>query len=166
MKIDKEFVDKYDRLIRERVNASSGPYLDQDEIVSKVYERLLTHFSYDKERGTFTTWLGWVVRSVCSNEIKKRSHSKDALDHSVTLEEANSIIGQEDAGTADDELDRICNAALKKSVSPYDMRIFKEKHIEGLTVAEVAARHMITQRSVEGILYRTMKALREYIFEG
>ena len=158
MNIDDEFFKKYHNLIKDRVNKEGIPNQEVEEYVGLVYERLLSNFSYDEERGPFTTWLGWVVKSVVSNERKKEKRSQDALDHAVGLEAANTVIGAEDAGTVNDELDRVFAAA---KVSERDKKILRDFHLEGYTAGQIAKRHSLQLQSVYSILKRGIKALRE-----
>lgn len=162
MQVDGEFVKEYGRLLETRLLAEGVARHDIQDYMGLVYERLLTNFSYDEERGPLTTWLGWVVKSVVSNQRKKESRSQDALDHSIDLDAANNTIGAEDAGEAKDELNRILYCASSTGlVSDRDVSIFKAHHLGGHTSEELSKRYNITSRSIEDIVYRTMKALRE-----
>lgn len=156
--IDKDFVEEYDELINHLLHKNSNvKHWEVEDYKILVYTRLLENPSYDAERGPFTTWLGWVVKSVVSNEIKKRSRSSDALDHSVDLDMANNVIGTEDAGTAEDELTRIFKAA---QLSPRDEGIVKDIYLEDRTYQEAADRAGMDLEAVKKVVYRAMKVLR------
>jgi len=114
--------------------------------------------SYDVKRGPFTTWLGWVTKSVVSNAAKKKARSEDALDHAVGLEVAANVIGEEDAGDARDELARVFQAA---ELSRRDEGIMRDIYLEGYTYEEVADRHGMGLEAVKKLVYRAMKVLRE-----
>lgn len=158
MKVDNEFVKKYDSLIRHILKEDLHiPVSKIDEFTSEVYMRLLSHPSYDEERGPFTTWLKYVIRSVSGHKIEKENRSRDALDNSIDLDSAHNIIGQEDAGTVEDELDRVFNAT---QVSPQHLEVFKSYHLEGSTRKEIAERFDLPEETVKSILTRVMKALR------
>jgi RNA polymerase sigma factor (sigma-70 family) len=159
MHIDEKFVKKYDGLIKDRLDRMGITGDAFDEIRAKVYERILTSDSYDPMRGKISTWLWQVIRSVVSNERKKASRSKDALDHDLlSLDEATHIIGPEDAGEARDEIHRLIDAA---DIVPRDKRIFLDFHLNGYTSKDLALKHDMNQRTVEQIIFRTMQALRE-----
>lgn len=157
MKIDEKFYTDYDRLIRKLIRDRVRED-EVDEYVGLVYERLLAHPSYDEERGPFNTWLGWVVKSVISNEQKRLDRSQDVLDHAEPLEAAASMIGAEDAGTAKDELERVFAAAR---LSERDERIVRSFHIQGYTADEVAKHMGMEAKAVRQVLFRAMQALRE-----
>ena len=157
MKIDSKFIKEYGRLIRSRLRANGVKSYELDDYESLVYTRLLSHFSYDEKRGPFTTWLGWVVRSVVSNERKKEGNSTDALDHASDLSAAVNVIGDEDAGTAMDELARVFKAS---DLSERDKRLVKDIHIEGYTYKEAAERFGMSLEAVSKVVSRAMAALR------
>ncbi len=159
MHIDEKFVKKYDGLIKDRLTRMGFQGEQFDDIRAKVYERILRSDSYDPVRGKISTWLWQVIRSVASNEVKKAKRSQDALDHDLlSIDEAQHIIGPEDAGEARDEIKRLLDAA---DIVPRDKHIFKQFHLEGWTAKELALKHELSQRNVEQILFRTMKALRQ-----
>lgn len=158
MHIDNKFVKKYDGLIKDRLNRLGVRGEEFDEIREKIYERILSSDSYDPLRGKISTWLWQVIRSVVSNERKKASRSTDALDHDLlSLDEATHFVGPEDAGTARDEIFRLIEAA---DIVPRDKKMFLDFHLNGYTSKDLARRHKMNQRTVEQILFRTMKALR------
>lgn len=158
MKVDNDFVKQYGPLIRDRIRAQRVvPEEDVSDMESLVYIRLTSHPSYDSHRGPFTTWLGWVVKSVVSNEVKKKVRSTDALDHAVDLQAAANVIGAEDAGTAKDELTRIFKAA---ELTRRDEGIIRDIHLEGYTYEEAAERAGMTLEAVKKVVYRAMSALR------
>ena len=162
MYMDKEFVKKYDGLITSKIN-KAGIFGDQfDHIRAKVYERILASNSYDPNKGKITTWLWQVCRSVIANEVKKHSRSQDAMDHQpLQLDDANNIIGQEDAGTALDEIDRIMGAAI--GISHRDKEIVKMSYLQNSSTVDIAEKYDMEQRAVEQVIYRAMKALRQAV---
>jgi RNA polymerase sigma factor (sigma-70 family) len=158
MYIDESFVKKYDGLIKDRLVRMGYQGDEFDDIRGRVYERILASDSYDPERGKISTWLWQLIRSVVSNERKRLARSTDALDHNLlSLDEMTHVIGDEDAGEARDEIHRLIE---KADVVPRDKRIFLDFHLNGWTAKDLALKHDMNQRTVEQILFRTMKALR------
>jgi len=159
MDINDEFVRQYDQLISSHLQRAGLTGESFDDIKAKVYERILTSDNYDPDKGKISTWLWYVVRSVIRNEGKRKSRSKDALDHeTVDLDSIHNIIGPEDAGTAGDELDRVFRQA---PLSVRDKRMVKDYHLEEYTMAELAERYNLSLRATEQVIYRAMKALRQ-----
>lgn len=160
-KIDQEYVEQYDKLIRHILKTVCHVSWDkEDDYAADVYKRLLINPSYNPERGPYTTWLGYVVRSVVSNNRRKEARSQDALDHSMDLDAANNVIGAEDAGTAEDELQRIFNAA-KGKVSERDLEIVWGSHVDNIPRSELAKKYGLSVDGIGSVLTRTMKVLRE-----
>lgn len=159
--VDDIFVERWDGLIMSRLKAEKVEQKYLDDVKTMVWMRLIEHPSYDPKRGTFTTWLGWVVKSVVSNETKKRNRSKDALDQTdgMALEEASSHIGAEDAGTAADELARVFRTTT--SISARDKQIVEDIHLGGMSYQMVATKYGMKVKNVDLILSRAMKALRD-----
>ncbi len=161
IEVNDGFVKKYDSLISSRVRRA-GFYGDRfDHIKSKIYERILSSNSYDPNKGKVTTWLWNVCRSVISNEVKKHVRSQDAMDHpSLSLDDANNVIGEGDAGTAKDEVARIMS---KAKLAPRDESIIRDYHMIGMTAPEIAELYDMETRTVEQVIYRAMKALRQVV---
>ena len=155
--VDNEFIKKYDKLIKHMLVKLGVDSQDIHDMSVLVYERLMSHWTYNEERGSFNTWLGYVVRSVVSNHRQKKARSHDALDHSLPLEVASNVIGDEDAGDAKDELTRIFEAA---ELTRRDEGIMRDIYLEGHTYEEAADRHGMGLEAVKSVVYRAMKALR------
>lgn len=157
--VDDAFVKRWDSFIMSRLRAAKVQQAYIEDTKTAVYMRLLNSFSYDPDRGPFSTWLGWVIRSVVSNETKKRIHGSDALDQldNMELAEAGNIIGQEDAGTPADELDRVFSRTI---LSKRDKQMVRDKHLKGLTQRELSEKYGLSEGSIEVTLVRAMKALR------
>ena len=159
MKIDNKFIEEYDGLIIERL-VTAGLYGErQDNMKSKVYERILRSENYDPEKGELSTWLWQVVRSVLSNEFRKKRDSKDAMDNQcLTIEETGAIIGHEDAGTAADELDRIFEEA---QLSERDESMMRDFYLDNCSREDLERIYGMKDRAVEQVIYRSMKKLRK-----
>lgn len=158
MQVDEKFVKQYDALIRKRIESAKVPMDIKEDLVGLVYERILTSNNYNPEKGKITTWLWHICNSVISNEVKKHKRSQDVLDvGKVSLEAASQVIGQEDAGTTRDELERVFDAT---DLSHRDKAIVKLHYIQGLTTDELAVRYDVGKRAIEQIIFRAMKALR------
>ena len=161
MYIDDNFVKEYDGLITKKIARSgiSGELFDHIKV--KIYERIMASDSFDPKKGKMSTWLWSICRSVISNEVKKHGRSQGVMDHQpLQLEDANNVIGQEDAGTAADELNRLIK---KADLSERDEAILRDSHLRAITSQEIAANYGMERRAVEQVLYRAMKALRQAV---
>ncbi len=161
IEVNNGFVKKYDKLISSKLHRA-GLYGDTfDHVKAKVYERILGSNSYDPNKGKVSTWLWNICRSVISNEVKKHNRSQDAMDHpSLSLDDANNIIGEGDAGTAKDEVARIMS---KANLSDRDESIVRDHYMIGKTAPEIASKYDMETRTVEQVIYRAMRALRQVV---
>ena len=160
MRIDNKFIEEYDGLIKKRL-AASGLYGErQDNMKSKVYERVLRSESYDPKRGELSTWLWQIVRSVISNETKKEQRSKDVMDNEcLQFESIGAIIGQESAGSPADELTRIFEDS---KLSTRDESMVRDYYLNNCSLKDLGRLYKMKSRAVEQVIYRAMKTLREY----
>ena len=161
MHIDDKFIKQYDSLVVKLVKKARVHGDDFDRIKAAVWLRVMESDNYDESKGKISTWLWFVGRSAIGNELKKMSRSQDALDHiDLSLEDVSNVIGDEDAGTNLDELDRIFNSS---GVSERDERIVKDIYLREMTYAEAAISNGIELEAVKKVMYRAMKALREAV---
>lgn len=161
MDIDNKFVEEYDGLIIERINRLKVDPEMHDHMKAKIYERILTANSYDPDKGKLSTWLWNVCRSVIANEEKKHARSTDVLDHQpIQLDDANNIIGEEDAGSAADMLDGIIAGV---NLSERNERILRASQLEDYSSTEIADNEGMEIRAVQQVIYRAMKALRDSV---
>ena len=158
MNIDDKFIEKYGGLITKLVTKSGAKGADFDRLKAAVWFRVMESDNYDESKGKISTWLWYIGRSAIGNEMKKMSRSQDALDHTeLSLEDANNVIGDEDAGTDLDELDRIFKSS---GISLRDEGIVRDVYLRQMTYEEAAISNGIELEAVKKVMYRAMKALR------
>jgi len=161
MDIDNEFVEKYRGLVRDRIAAHKIYDLElRDLIESRVWERVIGSNGYDPKKGAISTWLYNICRSVVSHELARKARSTDLLDQAdnLSLDEAKHYIGEEDAGTPADELDRIFKKTT--SVSKRDRKMLKLAHLEGYTHKEIADKFDVSEAAVQKATHRALLALQ------
>lgn len=165
MYIDDSFVQKYDALITDRLIKNGLGRNSElfDEIKGKVYERILRSNNFDPKKGSISTWLWNICRSVISNELKRKRRSQDAMDHDpADIDELTHFVGQDDAGTAKDEVDRVLR---NSGLSQRDQSIVKSYWLDEMQISEVADKYSLEQRAAEQVIFRAMKALRKSVQE-
>ena len=159
MRIDDNFIKEYDGLIIKRLSIAGIYGERQEDMKSKVYERILSSDNYDPEKGELSTWLWQVVRSVLSNEFKKQRRSKDIMDNDhLTLEEIGATIGPEDAGTISDELTRIF---AETNISERDESMMRDYYLNNCSLEDLVRLYDMKDRAVEQVIYRSLKTLRK-----
>jgi len=169
--IDDKFVKKYDKVIYKAIRRMKIHPRAVEEIHFLVYERLMKHNNYNPDKAKVTTWLNLIVRSVVSNSTRKLRDSmdvhdrpdvrevkgEDILDEGVTdIATQTHVIGDEDAGTARDELNRVIKASV---LSKRDKQLVEDVFIQGYTQNEAAEVHSMTREAVGKALSRAMKVM-------
>ncbi len=127
---------------------------DRDECVStvalRVWEKIAT---FDDARGSFRTWLTAIARNAALN-MARASRPAEPLDD-----------GAADAAETPEE--RLLRQERKNALlralgrlSPRDRTLFYRKYYYMQPTAQIAAELGLTERAVEGRLYRLKKRLR------
>jgi RNA polymerase sigma-70 factor (ECF subfamily) len=124
-----------------------------DDVEDLVQETLIAvhtrRASYDRDR-PFTAWLYAIARYRMIDHFRRRKVS-------VPIEDVEAILiteGFEDAASAKLDVDD-----LLTGLSPKQAQAIRDTHIEGLSVAEAAARASIGESDVKVSVHRGLKAL-------
>lgn len=131
---------------------------DQDECLSEAAMRVWDKIElYDPARGTWSAWLTALTRNTALNHARQnRRHgspepvSAETPSPEPTPEER--ILQQERQATLQQAL---------QALSPKDRTLFYRKYYYLQTTAQIASELGITERAVEGRLYRLKKQLRK-----
>ena len=153
--------------------------LDASDVVQQTI--LLAHSRREQFRGgTEAEWLGW-LRAILANVLGSVAREFDTAARNVSrelsleaelerssarLEQVLAVDQSSASGVAmrTEELLRLAEALVRL---PDDQRSAVElHHLQGLTVAEVAAELGRTRPAVVGLLFRALKRLRELLGEG
>jgi RNA polymerase sigma factor (sigma-70 family) len=139
-----EFFPRCDRLIRQYAATFRGRGVDVDDCSQEVWSQLLRTlptFELKAGRGQFKSWLYAVVRSKANDSLRhKARHPADALGSEAeqslsSAEDSPATIAQRNASIAEvrTALDR-----LRDEVSEQSYRVLHLRHIEAMSVSEVA----------------------------
>ena len=128
---------------------------DIEECISDVYIKVWHSIeSYSPQKGKFTTWLTVIARNTALN-YSKRKHKN----HEELKEDA--------AGTSsleEEVLRRERGEELKRAIATLSLEeqhLFYRKYYYLQKTAQIAAELGMTERSVEGKLYRLRKKLQQ-----
>lgn len=128
---------------------------DAEECVSEIAARVWEKIdSFDPSRGSWTAWLTALARNTALNMARKTAAPPEELSEDMPS-----------PGATPEEvlLRREREKALRKAISalPHGERVlFYRKYYYRQSTAQIACELGLTERAVEGRLYRLKKALR------
>lgn len=117
------------------------------ETLLAVHSRRMT---YDPAR-PFTAWLHAVAHHKFVDHVRRH-----AIRPTVHLEDDAPVFAEDDSANAADRLDV---EAVLTTVSPRTADLIRETRLEGLSVAEAASRHGMTEGAAKVSIHRGLKAL-------
>jgi len=133
---------------------------DREECLSEAVLRVLEKIhQYDPERGSWTAWLTAVTRSVTLNKARGSKRWEPP-------EELPPETPSPDPTPEEALLRRERQRELRKAIaqlSQADRLIFYRKYYYLQTTAQIARETGMSERSVEGRLYRLKKRLRKLL---
>jgi len=142
---------------------------DREECVSEIAMRIWNKIDqYDPYRGSWTGWLTAIARNVALNKVRsQRTQNLNASDLS-DLNEAETLPSK-DLSPEEQVLRAEQKAILAKALDtlPHGDRIlFYRKYYYLQSTAQIASELGMTERAVEGRLYRLKQKLRKKLEGG
>ncbi|MFU0832122.1 MAG: Sigma-70 family RNA polymerase sigma factor [Oscillospiraceae bacterium] len=126
------------------------------EAAMRVWEKI---DQYHSERGKWNAWLTALTRNTALNKARQRLSGKNA--QALSEEMTSSEPTPEET-----ILQRERKAAIQKAIGqlpPQSRTLFYRKYYYLQSTAQIASEMGMTQRAVEGRLYRLKKALRDML---
>lgn len=131
---------------------------DREECLSDALMRIWEKIDqFDPDRGSWTAWLTAVARSVALNKLRTTKKREETA-------ELTPDIPSPEPTPEELLLRRERQQALKEALSQlsqFDRLIFYRKYYYLQSTAQIAAETGMTERAVEGRLYRVKKQLRK-----
>lgn len=133
---------------------------DQEECLSEVAMRVWDRIHrYDKEKGSWNAWLTAVTRNVALNYARKNAGLKSMVEMSddipnIELTPEEKIIKKERKKELYEAL---------QALSLKERTLFYRKYYYMQSTAQIASELGMTERAVEGKLYRLKKRLRKML---
>lgn len=130
---------------------------DREDCLSEVSMRVWEKIGqFDGEKGSFRAWLTAITRNTALNHARKASGSSaEELSESTPSPEPSP-----EEALLKKERQEALNAALSR-LSYKDRLLFYRKYYYRQSTAQIAAELGMTERAVEGKLYRVKKQLRK-----
>jgi len=121
------------------------------EVLLLVWEKI---GMYDPEKGSFTAWLTALTRNAALNRLRRSGTDAETLDPAVLPGEP---------GPEEEVLRRERQRELRRALeqlSPREQQLVYRKYYYRQSTAQIAAEMGMTERAVEGKLYRVKKRMR------
>ena len=155
-----ELISHYGPLMQYVIKPIVDNAQDREECFSEAVMRVMDKIQlYDEERGSWTAWITSVARSVALN---KRRSSKVLYEEEEVTEQTPSPGPTPEERIIQQEQRRELRNAISQ-LSRQDQVIFYRKYYYLQTTAQIALETGMTQRAVEGHLYRIKKRLRKLL---
>ena len=127
---------------------------DQEDCLSEVAMRVWKKIEqFNQERGSWKTWLTAITRNAALN------YTRDTHRHNSVEEIPDDTPSPE---PSPEERQSAVNYALRQ-LSPKDRMLFYRKYYYLQSTAQIASELGMTERAVEGKLYRLKKQLRKML---
>ena len=132
---------------------------DREDCLSEVIVKVLENIRhYDPEKASFTTWLTAITRNAALNKLRQnRNRREEAMDEQMPsqgLTPEENLLREERKKALENALHQL----FRK-----DKLLFYRKYYYCQSTAQIAAELGLSQRAVEGRLYRIKKHLRELL---
>ncbi len=155
-----ELLRHYTPLIRYIIRPILHNEQDQDECVNEVAMRVWDKIDmYDSERGSWNAWLTAMTRNLALN--KARNNNRFDVTEDIS-EETPSLEPTPEEIVLKKERQSAVESALGK-LSKKDRVLFYRKYYYLQSTAQIAAELGMTERAVEGKLYRAKKHLQKML---
>lgn len=133
---------------------------DMEDCLSEVSMRVWDKIEqYDSERGSLASWITAVTRNTALN------HKRD-FTHCQSSDEINENTPSPEPSPEDDVIRQERQIAVKralKQLSSKEQILFYRKYYYLQSTAQIASEMGMTERAVEGKLYRLKKRLRKIL---
>ena len=152
-----EFLQQYGPLMRYIIAPILPDFREQEECLSDVAMRVREKIDqFEEKRGSFAGWLTALTRNTALNRAKAGKNRE-------VTQEMSAEIPSAEAGPEEQLMRQERLAALKqalKGLKRSDEQLFYRKYYYLQSTAQIAAEMGMTERAVEGRLYRIKKKLR------
>jgi RNA polymerase sigma-70 factor (ECF subfamily) len=135
-----------------------------EDFVHDLFAKIVNKPEYFDVTRSFKTWVYSVANNMCKNEYKKaevRKGMSNGLDNHFSLSDKNSNVMNE-------VQDKFFQEAFQKSLTILDDKhkeVFSLRHLEGLSIKEIAEVLEISDGTVKSRLFYATKYLAESLKE-
>ena len=153
---------KYGALIRYIIAPILTDYREQEECFSDVLFRVWDKIdTFDIKKGKFNTWLSTITKNIACNRARTLNRHADIQEIPEDME--SKELSPEDTIIYKESLMDLNK--LLEELSPKDKTLIYRKYYYMQSTEQIAAEMGLTERAVEGRLYRIKQKLRGKYYE-
>lgn len=158
-----EFLRQFSPLMRYIIAPILSDPREQEECLQDVAMRVWDRIAqYDETRGSFTAWLTALTRNTALNRAKSSGRIERMQE--VSADETPEDIASAEAGPEEQVIRQERAHRIRQAVAALnngDQQLFYRKYYYMQPTAQIAAEMGMSERAVEGRLYRVKKKLRQ-----
>lgn len=155
-----QFVRYYEPLMRYIITPILPDHREQEECLSDVSMRVWEQIErFDPTKGSFSAWLTVITRNAALNRAKRAQRQPEAEELSPALPDGGET--PEEALLRKERQQALARAVGK--LSKRDQVLFFRKYYYLQSTAQIAAETGLSERAVEGRLYRLRQRLRNLL---
>ena len=156
----KELQINYSPLIRYIISPILKDTREQEECLSEIIMKIWDKISlYDPKKGSWNAWVTSIARNTALNRLRKAKHE-------ISFEDLSSDVPSSEPTPEETliqkEKEQLLIKALRK-LSPNERTIFYRKYYYLQPTSQIASELSMTERAVEGKLYRIKQKLRKLL---
>lgn len=139
-----------------------NPSLAEELTQQAVFNALRAFKTYNPRKGAPETWMKAIARNLIRLEIRKRTTKPEANGELSGYLEVIDLAPLPDKVLEQKETAEIVCKAMQQ-LDDSHRRVLQARYLEDLPVKTIAGRMNMTDRAVEGLLYRARLSLREQL---
>lgn len=160
--------ERYFQRIYAFVHARVRSHSDAEEISQETFVSVFKSIESYRGQASLLSWIFGIAKNLANNSIRRSKNQREKLD---TVDPQHFVPGPAfGRGSPDEELgfQRYASAVRDqmRSMSEWQLRIFEMRHLENLSIPEIARRTHRSNDAVRSSLYRIKRMMIEIAESG
>jgi RNA polymerase sigma-70 factor (ECF subfamily) len=160
--------ERYFQRIYSFVHARVRNHADAEEITQETFVSVFRSIENYRGQASLLSWIFGIAKNLANNAIRRAKSQREKLETADPRELApEAAFGR---GTPDEELSFQRYAAAVRGqleeISPWQLRIFEMRHLQNLSIPEIARRTHRSSDAVRSSLYRIKRVMVEVADTG
>jgi len=160
--------ERYFQRIYAFVHARIRSHADAEEIAQETFVSVFKSIDNYRGQASLLSWIFGIAKNLANNSIRRAKSQREKLD---TVDPQHFVPGPAfGRGTPDEELgfQRYATAIREQmgAMSEWQMRIFEMRHLENLSIPDIARRTHRSNDAVRSSLYRIKRLMIEIAESG